>query len=124
MNSETTLTSDDITAGEGEGTELQVAQCSPCNFKFPGCVTCTEYKCTQCEDGYYRDERRGTCVPCTELEGCVEGACTQGAGCTQCEDGYFKDGQGCTACRKNLKGCGKCKSATECTECTSTFLKI
>ena len=67
MDSGTALTQDDLATGEGEGTELKVAQCSPCSFKFPGCVTCTEYKCTQCEDGYYRDERRGTCVPCTEL---------------------------------------------------------
>ena len=124
LSSDTALTVDDLAVEGGESSLLTVAQCSACGFKFPGCVTCTEYKCTQCEDGYYRDERRGTCLPCGELAGCVEGACTQGEGCTECKDGYYKDGQGCTECRKNLKGCGKCKSATECTECTSTFLQI
>lgn len=45
ISSDTALTVDDL-AVEGGDSVLTVAQCSACNYKFPGCVTCTEYKCT------------------------------------------------------------------------------
>lgn len=122
------------------GVCVSQASCSVSNCKI--CVTGSNDKCSNCEDGYSINDASGcsklacpgkqffvgstcSCGPKTYISGsscepCADTNCLTCSAtvCTSCLNGYYPEGSACTACSSN---CARCDS-TGCLECSSGFL--
>lgn len=108
-----------------KGGSSTVSTPEPVNFYVGDILVGRGSVCLEPAHGFFFD-KNGQVTSCKKLMNCMQGYCTP-EGCTKCEDGYYidKDTGECKTCKvKNLQGCAKCTSDTECIECTSDFLQV
>lgn len=109
-------------------TLVTARECNP--HEYPDkddCVDCGDFcmegmckpdlGCTQCENGYYKDEMKGGCQKCKE--GCK--SCTAEDLCTDCEEGYYNSAStGSGRCLQVQPNCLRAENGQGCVQCNST----